>query len=337
MSTEAKRFYPHPENREVKQQPIYTARIYPGQGSQFPGMGKELYKTNSFAQKIYREADNISRRMRGPKIIELSFEADEQTLMKTENVQPVIFTHNFVCEQILIQQGAEGYTTSPWALAGSSLGEYNTLVTSKAMTFENALKLVIIRGKLMADADSINPGGLLAVTIDENDPRLEQALNNFHLQISLINTKNQTILGGKNDDINNAGEWLKTNIGPRSFTLLPVKGAFHTSLMQPCVDEFSDILSTFPIRKAKIPIIANTLASPIQTPDEIREELVNQLTNTVLWRDSMLYITKNGVEHMFEPGTDRAILSRMNETISGGKMTRRIFPGVPASAWAKSS
>lgn len=336
MSPEAKRFYPQPENREVEPY-SRIAIIYAGQGSQFPGMGKELYDNNPLAKKIYREADRVSRRMGYPKITELSFEADEETLKQTQNTQPVIFTHNVVCEQLLKERQADGYTTSPWALAGNSLGEYNTLVTSKAMTFENALRLVIIRGKLMADADKLNPGGLLAVPFDENDARLAEALKRFNLEVSLINTDNQIILGGRNDDTKAAIEWLSSNIDLRSLSLLPVKGAFHTSLMQPAVEEFSDILRNFPIKKAKIPIIANTTASHIQTPYEIRQELIDQLTHTVLWKDSILYITRNGIDRMLEPGNDRAILSRMNEKVSGGKTTRRFFPGVPSSAWARSS
>lgn len=337
-SPETRGFYPQPENKSDTEPRSRIARAYAGQGSQFKGMGKELHDNNSLAQKTYINADRVSRRMGGPKITELSFYADEETLKQTEIAQPVIFTHNFVCEQILTQQEAEGYTTSPCALAGSSLGEYNTLVTSKAMTFENALRLVIIRGRLMAAADALNPGGLLAVQIDENDASLAEALNKFNLEISLINTKNQTILGGRNDDIKDANEWfIKNNIDPRSLSLLPVKGAFHTSLMQPIVEEFSDILKNFPIKKARIPIIANTTASPIQTPPEIRKELIDQLTHTVLWKDTILYLTQNGVEQTFEPGNDRAILSRMNESVSGGKFTRRLFPGVPSSAWARSS
>lgn len=337
MSPEAERFYLQPENREAEPY-SHIARIYAGQGSQFPGMGKQLYENHPLARKLYNDADRVSRRMGGPKITELSFEADEETIKKTENAQPVIFTHNVVCEQILTQQEVEGYNTSLWALAGNSLGEYNTLVTSNAMTFENALRLVIIRGKLMAAADTLNPGGLLSVPIDQKDSILSEPLKRFNLEVSLINTDNQIVLGGKNKDINDAFELFKNcNIDHRSLILLPVKGAFHTSLMQPAVEEFSDILKHFPIKKAKIPIVANTTASPIQTPHEIRNELINQLTHTVLWKDSILYITQNGVERMFEPGNDRAILSRMNERVSGGKTTRRLFPGVPSSAWAKSS
>lgn len=337
MSPEREGLHPQQDYKEVEPR-SRIARIYAGQGSQFPGMGKELYDNYPVAKKLYTDADRVSRRMGGPKITELSFKADEKTLMQTENAQPVIFTHNYVCEQILILQQADGYINPPWALAGNSLGEYNTLVTSKAMTFENALKLVIIRGRLMADADKLNPGGLLSVPIDENNTSLAEALERFNLAISLINTDNQIILGGTNTDINNAYEYFKNNdIDQRLLILLPVKGAFHTALMLPAVKEFSDILENFPIKKAKIPIIANTTASPIQTPDEIREELRNQLTHTVQWRDSIRYITQEGVEMMFEPGNDRAILSKMNQGVSGGKFTRRLFPGVPSSAWAKSS
>ena len=332
MSPEAKRFYPSPENRgEIKP----NARLYAGQGSQYPGMGSELYEVHPLAHKIYTQADRISRRMGVQRITGLSFEADEQTLMQTENAQPVILTHNYVCEQLLTQQEANGYTATPRALAGSSLGEYNTLITSGAMSFENVLKLVIIRGKLMAQADTLNPGGLVAVRIDDNDPRLEQAQKMFNLGISLINTNNQVIFGGRTTDIQNAIQWFKDNNINQS--LLPVKGAFHTSLMQPAVEDFSDILESFPIKKAKIPIVANTTASPIQTPSEIRKELVDQLCNTVLWKDSIVHITGSGVELMFEPGNDRAILSGMSEKISGGKITRRFFPGVPSSAWALKS
>jgi len=330
------KYSPPPERKETEFSNLIS-REYAGQGSQYCGMGKELYNIYPLAHRIYTIADTTSRKVGGPIITDLSFEADDKTLMQTENAQPVIFTHNYVCEQLLIQQGADGYTAPPSFLAGNSLGEYNTLPSSGALPFRNTLELVILRGKLMATADKINPGGLVPIPVNEHDSRLEEALRMFDLGISLINTDNQVIVGGKIESLKSAIAWFQENgIEGRYLKFLPAGGAFHTKFVEPAVKDFSDALEHAPIKKAKIPIIANTTAALIQTPEEIRSELRDQLTHTVLWKNTIVLMKRNGVTRTFEPGNDKGIISKMNERVNGGKSRLKFFPGIPSASWSSS-
>lgn len=320
----------HPVENKDREPRSNAAWIYPGQGTQAVGMGKRLYDLYSTAKTHYRFADRISMAAGGPPITDLSFNATQEDLDRTTNAQPAIFVHNFVCQQLLVQQRAEDFTTLPSFLAGHSLGEYNALVASGAITFKRGLELVIARGQIMAKACRENPGGMLAVRLGETDERLNELINLFNLDISTVNENRQVVVGGKDYEITKAIVWLTDRQVTNS--LLKVEGAFHSGLMDPAVDEFSNILHETTIRKAKIPIIANTTALPISKPEEIRQELITQLTKTVRWKDTVLLMAKNGVTQTIEIGSDKGILSRLNNSINGKGIISNILLALGSGA-----
>ena len=290
-----------------------TAWTYPGQGIQFVGMGKELAQVNKFAAETYRKADQV---LQFP-ISQISFEGPEELLIQTVNTQPAIFVFNRICEQLLKKQNPD--LRNEKMVAGHSLGEYNALVAAGALRFSDALWLVGERGKAMKKACLKNPGGMIALGLRESDERLLEMMDRFGLEKSIINEHEQTVLAGTREGLEEADKWRKEQ-GIKG-TRLKVEGAFHSSLMEPAVEAFSKALSDVHIKPAKIPIVGNTTATLIRTPLEIRRELIDQLTHPVLWKDSLVLMTRNGIGQTIEIG-DKGILSSMNLKVNGGKIEK---------------
>lgn len=301
----------HPDRKEAKPK-SETAWIYPGQGTQFVGMGLELHNVTEFASKTYKRSDRIL----GLPISQTSFYGPEDELDQTINAQPAIFIFNFICDALLRRQGI--VSSNKKMVAGHSLGEYNALVAAGAMTFKQGLWLVGQRAEAMSKACQISPGGMIAVPLRETDERLD-IMKSFGMQVSIVNSHEQTVLSGTQDNINRTMEWMEAEgiKGAR----LKVEGGFHSSLMKPAVEDFSKALANVNIKSAKIPIVANTTAALMQTPQEIRKELIDQLTHPVLWKDSLVLMTRNRIGQTIEIG-EKGILSNMNLKVNGGKIER---------------
>ena len=311
MSKEA--FLRPPPDRKEALFGSSTAWTYPGQGIQFVGMGRDLFMVNNFARRTYQKADKIL----GFPISAISFKGPEEDLNQTRNSQPAIFVFNRICEQLLKKQNPG--LRNEKMVAGHSLGQYNALVAAGALTFDEALWLVGERGKAMKKACLENPGGMVALPLRENDGRLLEMMDRFGLEKSIINSHEQTVLAGTHKALEEAAKWRQEQ-GIKG-TQLSVEGAFHSSLMEPAVEDFSKALDCVEIKSAKIPIVANTTATLIRTPQEIREELVNQLTHAVLWKDSLVLMTRNGIGQTVEIG-DKGILSNMNQKVNGGRIEK---------------
>lgn len=289
------------------------AWTYPGQGIQTVGMGYELTQVSGFAKRRYRQADNI---LNSP-ISEISFKGPKELLEQTVNAQPAIFIFNHVCQRLLKQQNPDlGHEKM---VAGHSLGEYNALVAAGVLNFKEALWLVGERGKAMEKACIENPGGMVALPLRETDGRLLEMMSRFGLEKSTVNGHEQIVLAGTLNAVKEAAKSMQEQ-GIKA-TPLPVEGAFHSSLMEPAVPDFSHALDEVNLKPAKIPIVANTTATLIRTPQEIREELINQLTHPVLWKDSLVLMTRNGIGQTVEIG-EKGILSGMNLKVNGGKIER---------------
>ncbi len=307
------RYRPDRKESEPKSK---TAWIYPGQGTQFVGMGLELHNASKFASGIYRRSDRIL----GLPISQTSFDGPEDELDQTINAQPAIFIFNFICDALLRKQGV--VSSNKKMVAGHSLGEYNALVAGGVLSFKDALLLVGERARAMSKACQINPGGMIAVPLRETDERLN-TMKSFGMEVSIVNSHEQTVLSGTQDNINRTMEWMGAE-GIKG-SRLKVEGAFHSSLMEPAVEDFSKALAMVNIRPARISIVANTTATLIQTPEEIRRELIDQLTHTVLWKDSLILMTRNGIGQTVEIG-EKGILSTMNLKVNGGKIEKiRLF------------
>ena len=302
----------HPARKEVELKGK-TAWIYPGQGTQFVGMGLELHNASTFVRRIYKKSDKIL----GVSISQTSFYGPGDELNQTINAQPAIFIFNFICEALSTKQGV--LSSGKKMVAGHSLGEYNALVAAGALRFGEALWLVGERGKAMSKACIANPGGMIALSLAEADEKLAQIMEVSGLEKSIVNSHDQTVLAGSIEGIHKAIKW-KDEHGIKG-TRLPVEGAFHSSLMEPAVDDFSNALAVVNIKPARIPIVANTTTTLIQTPEEIRRELIHQLTHPVLWKDSLVSMTRNGIAETVEIG-EKGILSNMNLKVNGGTIKR---------------
>lgn len=304
-----------------------TIITFGGQGSLKVGADIELCKIFPDAKNIYRTADDIitsinheslkteQRRL----ITDISFNGPQEELDLTINSQPATFTHNYACQKALEAKGLIKQNIT--LVTGHSLGLYNALVAAGVIDFSTAFKLVNKRGPAMADANKINPGALLVVLLSDKDPMLAEVLDRFKLEIALINTRDQTVIGGNNKKIKEALQWLGNH--NKKGVILPVEGAPHTSLMEPAVEILAETLETTELKPAKIPIIANTSARPIQTIQEIKEELLKQLVHTVLYRESMEYTINQGITTALEVGND-GTLSRMNVKNFGGTIADQI-------------
>jgi [acyl-carrier-protein] S-malonyltransferase len=312
MSKEAFSGFRH-DRKETLHGGSNTAWTYPGQGIQFVGMGRELTRVSKFAAKIYQIADGV---LESP-ISKIGFEGPKELLDQTVNAQPAIFIFNYVCAKLLERRDSD--LRNKKLVAGHSLGEYNALVASGALSFKDALSLVGKRGEAMKKACIVNPGGMVALSLRETDERLLEMMRRFGLEISTVNSHEQTVLGGADHNLDEAMNWIKEQgiVGTR----LKVEGAFHSSLMEPAIKPFSRALNQVHLRRAEIPIVANTTATLIQTPQEIREELINQLTHPVLWKDSLVLMFRNGIGQTIEIG-EKGILSNMNLKVNGGKTER---------------
>ena len=304
-----------------------TALLFPGQGTQEVGMGEKLCRKYSIARHIYRTADWV---LDYP-IRDISFKGPEEKLNKTIYTQPAILVFNHALYEVL--RDRKDFCT-PAFVAGNSLGEYNALLTAGAFSFEGALKLIQARAESMQRACDTNPGGLLAVRNPSEE--IKDKLMELGLEEALFNTQEQVVFGGSNDSLDEAVSWFQQN-NPRGATRLNVAGAFHTSLMKPAVEPFSKALKKVEIRDCEIPVIANTTAEPIRKAEEIRQELINQLTRPVLWHKTIVYLDKYGVRQIFEVGEKKILTNMVNRIITGGAIgTMTIAGGVIAAVlWSR--
>lgn len=321
MSPERKR-HPRQENKDLPTK--HTAIIYPGQGTQYVGMGEEPYRQFARVRRIYDATDKIfsDQYPEAPTVSSVSFYGPQETLMDTYYTQGAIFAHNHACGEML-KKFKESDFIAPLFTLGHSLGEYNSLVRSEAIRFKDGLRLVRARARAMQMANEISPGGLRVLRLSESDERLRELTYRYNdIEISSINGLNQVVVGGTNVEFEKAEKWMREN-GIAS-TALRVRGAFHTKHMKPAVGPFYEELKSIRISHPSIPIIGNTTASILREPEEIKEELINHFTKPVLWLASSRYIFEHGVTRTLEIASDQGILSRFNQQLNQGGVIESI-------------
>ena len=277
-----------------------VAYVFPGQGSQSTGMGLDLYGRYPAARVVFDDADASL----GFPVSRLCFEGPEEELTKTHNVQPAILVVSIACLRALEAEGIANFP-SPAFVAGHSLGEYTALVVAGAIDLTDAVLLVRERGRLMYEAGLKNPGSMLAI-IGLDEESVSDISSHSEVGISNINCPGQIVVSGTPQALTEAGKLAKTK-GARVLIPLKVSGAFHSTLMEPIIAEFSEVVSSFKFHTPAIPVISNVTARPLTDVDSIKEELMKQLRNCIQWQGSVEYMIHGGVTTFYEIGPGRVL------------------------------
>jgi len=282
------------------------AFVFPGQGSQHVGMGKQLYDASPAARRIFEQADAIL----GFPLSTLCFEGPKEELDDTINAQPAILTVSVACLEALKERfGPLGYIGAPTLVAGHSMGEFTALVAAGVLDFEDALKLVRERGRLMKESGEQRPGGMAAVIgLDEKvlEEVVLEAQSEGVVALANANSPGQTVLSGEVAALQRAMELAKAR-GARLVKRLSVSIASHSPLMQQAAQSFTDLISHIHLRPPEIPLIANISAKALTTVEDLRTELSEQLTRPVQWTRSVQEMVSHGVDTIVEIGPQQVL------------------------------
>lgn len=274
------------------------AFVFPGQGSQYCGMGRDIYDQFPEAKALMDKANEIL----GYSITDIMFTGSEDDLKQTRYTQLAIFLHSYAAAMLL---GREGVSMA----AGHSLGEYTALCFAGAIGYEDAVRLVAKRGELMQNAGQLNPGTMAAI-IGMEDAALEGLLQEAGafgvVQAANFNSPGQIVLSGDVAAVRKAVE-IAPSKGARMAKELVVSGAFHSPLMKPAEKELAETLNTMTIRDAEIPVCMNVVAKPVTAAGEIRTNLISQLTSSVLWSQSVQAMIDAGVTGFVEVGPQKVL------------------------------
>lgn len=276
------------------------AFVFPGQGSQFVGMGKDLYESNATAKQLFDKADEIL----GFKITDIMFSGTDDELKQTKVTQPAVFLHS-VISALCMESGEE-----PSMVAGHSLGEFSALVYSGALSFEDGLRLVAARANAMQKACEANPGTMAAI-IALPDDKVEEICAEVSKEGKVVvpanfNCPGQLVISGEVDAINEACERMKA-AGAKRALPLKVGGAFHSPLMQPAKEELQKAIEGTNFSTPKCPVYQNVDAKPHTNPAEIKANLIAQLTSSVRWTESVTNMIADGADDFTECGPGKAL------------------------------
>lgn len=276
------------------------AYIFPGQGSQFPGMGKDLYENFPLAKELFEKANSIL----GFRITDAMISGTEEELKQTKITQPAIFLHSVILAKTL------GEAFQPNAVAGHSLGEFSALVAGKALTFEDGLTLVSKRALAMQKACEQNPSTMAAI-LNLDDKVVETICAEVSAAGEVVvaanyNCPGQVVISGTIQGVNIACEKLKA-AGAKRALVLPVGGAFHSPLMEPARKELEAAINSTNFSQPVCPVYQNVNASPVTQPEEIKKNLIAQLTAPVRWTQTIQNMTADGIHSYVEVGPGKVL------------------------------
>ena len=276
------------------------AYVFPGQGAQFPGMGKLQYENSSFAKRIFEQANDIL----GFRISDVMFNGSEEDLKQTNITQPAIFLHS-----IIAYKGIEN--ARPDMVAGHSLGEFSALVANGTLSFESALELVSVRAKAMQTACEKNPSTMAAVLglADEKVEEICQQVSNENGEVVVpanYNCPGQLVISGSNKGVEIACEKMKA-AGAKRALILPVGGAFHSPLMEPAKKELQQAIESTDFHSPSCPVYQNVAAKGIVDKDEIKQNLISQLTGAVKWTQCVQAMLSDGATKFTECGPGKVL------------------------------
>lgn len=276
------------------------AYIFPGQGSQFAGMGKALYESNSIAKELFEKANDIL----GFRISDIMFTGSDEDLKRTDVTQPAVFLHSVATYQTLPE-------AKPDMVAGHSLGEFSALVANKVLQFEDALKLVSVRAKAMQKACELTPSTMAAV-LALDDAKVEAICRQVADETGEVvvaanfNCPGQLVISGSLKGIEIACERMKA-AGAKRALVLPVGGAFHSPLMQPAKEELAAAIKMTTFNEPVCPVYQNVVAKAVVDREEIKANLIEQLTGAVRWTQSVQAMVADGATHFTEAGPGKVL------------------------------
>ena len=277
--------------------------IFPGQGSQVIGMGKEFFEKYNSVKELFKEADDIL----GFSLSRIILEGPKEELDLTINTQPAIFLISYSIFNVMKNEFNIEFSNAKY-FAGHSLGEYSALSSAKYLDFSETLKILRVRGDAMQNAVPKREGGMIAVlgsTIDKIEEILKSNTKNFTAQIANDNSNGQIVLSGRNSDLNELAKILKSNAIKN--LRLPVSAPFHCRLMSKATEIMKKEIEQTKFKKGTNTLISNVTAEEISNFEEIKNLLIKQIENRVRWRESIIYMIKKGVNHFIEIGPGKVL------------------------------
>lgn len=286
------------------------AYVFPGQGSQFSGMGKDLYESSALAKDLFEKANSIL----GFRITDIMFSGTDEELKQTKVTQPAIFLHS------VILAATKGDAFKPDMVAGHSLGEFSALVANKTLGFEDALQLVYKRALAMQKACEINPSTMAAI-LNLDDKVVEDICKEItasgHVVVAAnYNCPGQLVISGSTEGINIACEKMKA-AGAKRALVLPVGGAFHSPLMEPARVELEAAINATHFNTPICPVYQNVTASAVTNPDEIKKNLIAQLTAPVKWTQTVIQMINDGATSFTEVGPGKVLQGLVKKVNAG--------------------
>jgi [acyl-carrier-protein] S-malonyltransferase len=302
-----------------------VAFVFPGQGSQDVGMGKELAQTFKAARVVFDEVDVAL----GQKLSQIMWEGPKDALTLTENAQPALMAVSMAVIRVLEQEQGLSLKDTVKFVAGHSLGEYSALAAAGAFSLADAARLLRTRGQAMQKAVPVGQGAmaaLLGVGTDVARKVAEEAAQGDVCQIANDNEPTQVVLSGHKTAIDRVAE-IGRKHGVRRALPLPVSAPFHCALMQPAAEAMAAALAEVDIKRPDVPVVANVLAEPISNPAEIRRRLVEQVTGTVRWRECVATMAAQGVADFYEIGSGKVLAGLVKRIVRDASA---MSIGVPA-------
>ena len=297
-----------------------TAFVFPGQGSQHPGMGRDLADAFACAREVFEEIDDALEQ----KLSAIMWGDDPDALTLTENAQPALMAVSMAVVRVLEHEGGVKPGERAAFVAGHSLGEYSALAAAGVFSLADTARLLRIRGQAMQRAVPVGQGAmaaLLGLDLEAARTVAREAAQGEICEIANDNAPGQVVLSGDRSAIDRAVEIAKT-AGARRAILLPVSAPFHCSLMQPAAQAMAEALGETAMSAPALPLVANISAAAVTSPEIIREGLVAQVTGTVRWTESVQYLANEGVERLVELGAGKVLTG----------LARRINRDLKASA-----
>jgi len=294
------------------------AFVFPGQGSQAVGMGRDLAEAFPVARQVFEEVDEALKQ----KLSLLMREGPEADLTLTENAQPALMAVSLATMRVIESEGGKKLAQMAAYVAGHSLGEYSALAASGALSVADAARLLKKRGQAMQRAVPVGEGAMAALLGIELEGALEackEAAQGEVVSVANDNGGGQVVISGKKEAVERAIEAAKTR-GCKRGMLLPVSAPFHCALMQPAADAMADALGEANLAPPSVPLVANVRASEVSDPATIKKLLVEQVTGMVRWRESVLYMKSKGVDTLVEVGTGKVLtglVKRIDKEMTG--------------------